>query len=64
MVSYCFLGYDGFPDFFGKLIDCVVSRRAQSLCSKAYFEDSGFDTSDSSDEKKSRAKLNSINQYN
>lgn len=57
-------GYDGFPDFFGKLIDCVKSRRAQSVCSKAYFEDSGFDTSDSSDEKKSRAKLNSINQYN
>lgn len=53
-----FPGYDGFPDFFGKLIDCVVSRRAQSLCTKAYFEDSGFDTSDSSDEKKSRIKLN------
>jgi len=35
-----------------------MSRRAQSVCSKAYFEDSGFDTSDSSDEKKSRAKLN------
>lgn len=52
-----FPGYDGFPDFFGKLIDCVVSRRAQS-CTKAYFEDSGFDTSDSSDEKKSRIKLN------
>lgn len=51
-------GYDGFPDFFGKLIDCVVSRRAQSLCTKAYFEDSGFDTSDSSDEKKSHIKLN------
>lgn len=58
------IGYDGFPDFFGKLIDCVISRRAKSVCPKAYFEDSGFDTSDSSDEKKSRAKLNSINQYN
>lgn len=64
-IKWCIsIGYDGFPDFFGKLIDCVMSRRAQSVCSKAYFEDSGFDTSDSSDEKKSRAKLNSINQYN
>ncbi|XP_050422238.1 inositol-tetrakisphosphate 1-kinase-like [Adelges cooleyi] len=54
-------GYDGFPDFFGKLIDCVMTRLAQSPCNnKTYFEDSGFDTSDSSDEKKSRAKLVSM----
>lgn len=57
-----FVGYEGFPDFFNtllRLIECEVKRKSIQMSStptilspNSEHEDSGFETADSSDEKK------------
>uniref|UniRef100_A0A1B6HI43 Inositol-tetrakisphosphate 1-kinase n=1 Tax=Homalodisca liturata TaxID=320908 RepID=A0A1B6HI43_9HEMI len=67
--------YDGYPNFFDSLMDCILERTAdhkrtkqqsiqknlsekrESVGGKVDQEDSGFDTSDSSDEKKRKQRL-------
>lgn len=66
-----FLGYDGYPNFFEGLMTCILNRitkhkeelaresvKGNGKCScKVDQDDSGFDTSDSSDEKTRKQRL-------
>lgn len=68
------LGYDGFPNFFVSLMNCIKMKLAEKkatvedreagktflkLESKPEQDDSGFDTCDSSDERKQRQLISS-----
>ncbi|BES99604.1 Inositol 1, 3, 4-trisphosphate 5/6-kinase [Nesidiocoris tenuis] len=51
-------GYDGYPDFFESLMrcikNCIEHKTHQTIFPEQEQEDSGFETADSSDEKKRR----------
>jgi hypothetical protein len=53
----CVAGYDGYPNFFGSLMNCIKTtisdhRLQLAKVDSVEVEDSGFDTGYSSDEKK------------
>lgn len=68
---FLYSGYDGYPNFFEGLMTCIlkrINRHKDELaheiekdkgkcCSKVDQDDSGFDTSDSSDEKTRKQRL-------
>lgn len=57
-VTARFPGYDGYPDFFESLMrcikNCIEHKTHQTIFPEQEQEDSGFETADSSDEKKRR----------